>query len=131
VSRSLTPADFIAQAACLRVVQAIREETHLFCQELPPMNVERFLKLLSACRLPVEKVSVTLVGYCLSDSDLQSLLDRLGLSSVGHASTDLHVAAAWRNRPEPTRSSLRLLLDATRGSAPLRISLKEPPANWL
>ena len=46
-----TPADLVAQAACLRVAQAIREETHLFCQELPPMNVERFLELLSARRL--------------------------------------------------------------------------------
>lgn len=95
----MTPERYIAQAAALRVVAAIAGRNHLFCQELPPMDVGHFLQVLGDARLDLQSVSLALVGYGVSDADLRSRLNRLGLA-VDHASTDLHIAAAWRNMPE-------------------------------
>ena len=62
------------------------------------MDVHRFLVALREQTDDVAKVSLALVGYDLSDTDLRDRLNTLGLH-VGHATTDLHVAAKWRNEP--------------------------------
>ena len=38
--------DYIARAAALQVVRAAREGGHFFCEQLPAMDVERFLAAL-------------------------------------------------------------------------------------
>ncbi len=63
------------------------------------MDIERFLQVLGQMKLDLKPVSLALVGYGLSDGDLRARLDSLGLP-VGFASTDLHVAADWRNKPD-------------------------------
>lgn len=62
------------------------------------MDVDRFLAILSDGRVPLDGVSLALVGYQLSDADIRTRLDRLGLN-VQAVTTDLHVAAKWRNSP--------------------------------
>ena len=89
---------YIAQAAALQVARVIRNGGHFFCPELPAMDVQRFLAALAREADGVARVSLALVGYGLSDTDLRDRLNKLGLP-VGHATTDLHVAAKWRNEP--------------------------------
>ena len=89
---------YIARAAALQVAAAIREGGHFFCEQLPPMDVERFLVTLGEEIGDVAVVSLALVGYGPSDTDLRDRCNALGLA-VGHVTTDLHVAARWRNEP--------------------------------
>ena len=89
---------YIARAAALQVAAAIREGGHFFCEQLPPMDVERFLVTLGEETGDVAAVSLALVGYGPSDTDLRDRCNALGLA-VGHVTTDLHVAAGWRNEP--------------------------------
>ena len=103
----MTVDQYVAQAAALRVAAAVRQAGHLFCHELPPMDVDYFLRMLGDAGLDLHPVSLALVGYGLSDGDLRNRLNNLGLP-VGHASTDLHVAAAWRNNPEVHPSIIAL-----------------------
>ncbi len=63
------------------------------------MDVECFLAALSEEIADVAAVSLALVGYELSDTDLRDRLNALGLA-VRHVTTDLHVAARWRNEPD-------------------------------
>ena len=44
-------------------------------------------------------VSLALVGYDVSETDLRDRLNSMALL-VGHVTTDLHVAAKWRNEPD-------------------------------
>jgi len=62
------------------------------------MDVDRFLAVLSEGRVDLKSVSLALVGYNVSDTDLRTRLDALGLGAHA-ATTDLHVAARWRNAP--------------------------------
>ena len=89
---------YIAQAAALQVTAAIHEGGHLFCDQLPPMDIDRFLAALGEGQGDPAGISLALVGYGLSDTDLRDRLNALGLA-VGHVTTDLHVAAKWRNEP--------------------------------
>ena len=89
---------YIARAAALQVAAVIREGGHFFCKQLPRMDVERFLTALGEETGDATAVSLALVGYGLSDTDLRERLNSLGLA-VGHVTTDLHVAARWRNEP--------------------------------
>ena len=91
--------DYIARAAALQVGRVARESGHFFCEQLPAMDVERFLAALGEETADVAAVSLALVGYGLSDTDLRVRLDARGLA-VGHVTTDLHVAAGWRNEPD-------------------------------
>ena len=45
------PAVPLTQAVGLRTASAVKRGSHLFCQELPPMDVERFLQVLGEMRL--------------------------------------------------------------------------------
>ena len=90
---------YIAQAAALEVARVIREGGHYFCPELPAMDVQRFLGALAEDTDDVAGVSLALVGYGLSETDLRDRLNALALR-VGHVTTDLHVAAKWRNEPD-------------------------------
>ena len=90
---------YIAQAAALEVARVIREGGHFFCPELPAMDVERFLSALAELIEEVAGVSLALVGYEVSETDLRDRLNAMGLV-VGHVTTDLHVAAKWRNEPD-------------------------------
>ena len=99
----MSPEAYIAQAAALQVARAVEAGGHLFCPELPQMDVERFLTALSERVPDPTALSLALVGYrlngrMLSDTDLQARLQALALP-VGHATTDLHTAARWRNEP--------------------------------
>ena len=76
------------------------------------MDVERFLQVLGEMRLDLQPVSLALVGYGLSDGDLRARLDSLGLP-VGYASTDLHVAADWRNKPDTHSCIIALAVRTT------------------
>ena len=90
---------YIAQAAALEVARVIREGGHFFCPELPAMDVQRFLSALAELTDDVAGVSLALVGYSLSETDLRDRLNAMALL-VGHVTTDLHVAAKWRNEPD-------------------------------
>ena len=90
---------YIAQAAALEVARVIREGGHFFCPELPAMDVERFLSALAELIEEAAEVSLALVGYEVSETDLRDRLNAMGLL-VGHVTTDLHVAAKWRNEPD-------------------------------
>ena len=90
---------YIAQAAALEVDRVIREGGHFFCPELPAMDVERFLSALAELTDDVAGVSLALVGYEESETDLRNRLNAMALL-VGHVTTDLHQAARWRNEPE-------------------------------
>ena len=89
---------YIAQAAALQTAAAIREDSHLFCDQLPPMDVDRFVEALAQQTPDPTDVSLALVGYQLSDTDLRDRLNARGFP-VSHVTTDLHVAAKWRNDP--------------------------------
>ena len=92
-------AAYIAQAAALQIAAAISEGDHFFCKQFLPMDVERFLTALGEEISDAATVSFAFVGYGLSDTDLRDRLSAIGLS-VGHVTTDLHVAARWRNEPD-------------------------------
>ena len=94
----MSPEKYIAQAVALRVMSAIERSDHLFCPELPQMDVRWFLKMLGDTK-PNQHISLALVGYGLSDADLKARIDNLR-PEIDHTSTDLHVAAEWRNSPE-------------------------------
>ena len=89
---------YIAQAAALQAAAAIREDSHLFCDQLPSMDVDRFVEALATQTADPSDVSLALVGYRLSETDLRDRLNAHGFP-VGHVTTDLHVAAKWRNDP--------------------------------
>ena len=90
---------YIARAAALQVAAAIDKGGHFFCDQLPSMDVEEFLTALGEETCDGASVSLALVGYGVSETDLRYRLNALGLA-VGHVTTDLHVAARWRNEPE-------------------------------
>ena len=90
---------YIAQAVALEVARVIREGGHFFCPELPLMDVQSFLAALAELTDDVAGVSLALVGYGVSEVDLRDRLNALALL-VGHVTTDLHVAAKWRNEPD-------------------------------
>lgn len=90
--------EFIAQAVALQVADVIQNGGHFFCQELPLMDVHQFLVVLGEIPDGLASASLALVGYDLSDTDLRDQLNTLGIP-VGHVTTDLHVAAKWRNEP--------------------------------
>ena len=89
---------YIAQAVALQAAAAIREDGHLFCDQLPSMDVEHFVVALAQQTVDPSDVSLALVGYDLSETDLRDRLNACGFP-VGHVTTDLHVAAKWRNAP--------------------------------
>ena len=90
---------YIARAAALQVAAAIWKGDHFFCEQLPPMDVGRFLAVLGEETDDASAVSLALVGYQLSDTDLRDQLSAISLA-VGRVTTDLHVAAKWRNEPQ-------------------------------
>ena len=90
---------YIAQAAALEVARVIREGGHFFCPELPAMDIQRFLSALAELTDDVAGVSLALVGYDVSETDLRDRLNAMALL-VGHVTTDLHEAAKWRNEPD-------------------------------
>ena len=96
---ALEVARVIREAAALEVARVIREGGHFFCPELPAMDVHRFLSALAELTDDVARVSLALVGYRLSETDLRDRLNAMALL-VGHVTTDLHVAAKWRNEPD-------------------------------
>ena len=90
---------YMARAAALQVAAAVREGEHLFCEELPPMDVEVFLRALMEMAVDASGASLALVGYGMSGTDLRERMAALGLA-VGHVTADLHEAATWRNDPQ-------------------------------
>ena len=89
---------YIAQAVALSVISAVKNSNHLFCQELPAMDVAYFLRVVNDAGIDLRSASIALVGYKLSDPGLLQALQQLGMP-ITHSSTDLHTAAAWRNKP--------------------------------
>ena len=63
------------------------------------MDIECFLRTLGEDSDKLTVVSLALVGYGLSDTDLRDQFNVLGLA-VHATTTDLYVAAKWRNEPE-------------------------------
>ena len=98
---------YIAQAAALEVARVIREGGHFFCPELPAMDVPRFLTALAELADDMAGVSLALVGYGISDTDLRHRLNAMALP-IGHVTTDLHEAAKWRNEPAIHRNIIAL-----------------------
>ena len=90
---------YIGQAAALEVARVIEEGGHFFCPELPAMDIQRFLSALAELTDDVARVSLALVGYDVSETDLRDRLNAMALL-VGHVTTDLHEAAKWRNEPD-------------------------------
>ena len=98
---------YIAQAAALEVDRVIREGGHFFCPELPAMDVQHFLAALAELADDVGGISLALVGYDVSETDLRDQLNAMALL-VGHVTTDLHQAARWRNEPDRHRNIVAL-----------------------
>ena len=98
---------YLAQAVALQAAAAIREDGHLFCDQLPSMDVGRFLVALGELTDDPGAVSLALVGYRLSETDLRDQVNALGFPA-GHVTTDLHVAARWRNDPSGHRKIIAL-----------------------
>ena len=98
---------YIAQAAALEVDRIIREGGHFFCPELPAMDVQRFLSALAELTDDVAEISLALVGYGVSETDLRDQLNAMTLP-VGHVTTDLHQAAKWRNEPDRHKNIVAL-----------------------
>ena len=90
--------NYIARAAALQVAAAVRAGDHFFCEQLPPMDMDHFLAALVEEAVDASEVSLALVRYGVSGTDLRNRMTALGLA-VGHVTTDLHVAAKWRNDP--------------------------------
>ena len=90
---------YISQAAALEVGRVINEGGHFFCPELPNMEIKRFLSVLAEIVDDASEISLALVGYDASETDLRDQLNSMSLK-VGHVTTDLHKAAKWRNKPE-------------------------------
>ena len=90
---------FMARAAALQVGAAVRKREHFFCEELPSMDVEHFLRALVDLEIDSSETSLALVGYGMSGTDLRERMTALGLA-IGHVTADLHVAAKWRNAPQ-------------------------------
>ena len=63
------------------------------------MDVDRFVEALCGRTEDPSVVSLALVGYGLSESGLRERLNAHGFS-VRDVTTDLHVAAKWRNNPK-------------------------------
>ena len=63
------------------------------------MDVERFLTVLREDAVDASSVSLALVGYGMTGTDLRNRMTALGLP-IGHVTTDLHIAAKWRNEPQ-------------------------------
>ena len=89
----------MARAAALQVAAAVERGVHLFCEELPPMDMEVFLRALVEMGVDASGVSLALVGYDMSGTDLRERMAALGLAAA-HVTADLHVAATWRNDPQ-------------------------------
>ena len=89
---------YIAQAVALQAANALRDGDHLFCDQLPAMAVDHFVGALARQASDPREVSVALAGFSWSETDLRDRFDAHGLS-VGYVTTDLHVAAKWRNNP--------------------------------
>ncbi len=62
------------------------------------MEEEHFIAALAALSVDLSNVSLAMVGYRLSEKDLRQRLNAEGLA-VNHVTTDLYVAANWRNDP--------------------------------
>ena len=103
----MTRENYIARAAALQVATVVRTGGHFFCEQLPPMDIEQFLGVLVEEGVDVSGVSLALVGYGTSGTDLRNRMTALGLA-VGHVTTDLHVAAKWRNDPRGHLSIIAL-----------------------
>ena len=96
---ALSQEKYMARAAALQVAAAVRKGAHLFCEELPPMDMEHFLRALVEQGVDASGASLALVGYGMTGTDLRERMAALGLA-VGHVTADLHVAAKWRNDPK-------------------------------
>ena len=69
---------YIAQAAALEVARVIRDGGHFFCPELPAMDVQRFLSALAELADDMAGVSLALVGYDVSETELRGPAERHG-----------------------------------------------------
>ena len=88
----------MAHAAALQVAAAVRDGEQLFCEELPAMDVDVFVRGLAERQVDASGLSLALVGYGVSGTDLRERMTGLGVP-VGHVTSDLHMAAKWRNDP--------------------------------
>ena len=62
------------------------------------MDMDRFVAALREQTDDPDDLSIALVGYGLSETDLSDRVRALGFP-VGHVTTDLYIAAKWRNDP--------------------------------
>lgn len=97
----------VAQAAALGVAQALKNNGHFFCEQLPEMDVSHFLHVLDSESQIENNFSLALVGYQLDQNELSELLGKFDLP-IGYITDDLHVAALWRNTPEDHPSIVAL-----------------------
>ena len=88
----------MACAAALQVATAVHKGEQLFCEELPPMDMDIFLRSLAERQVDASGISLALVGYGVSGTDLGERMAAMGVP-VGHVTSDLHMAAKWRNDP--------------------------------
>lgn len=94
----MTRERLIAQALVTWLDDALRIERDVAREGLPDMDVSRFLAQLARLPgFPIEQVSLALVGFGVTETDLRALADKHGLRKLRHLATDLNSAAAWRN----------------------------------
>jgi hypothetical protein len=95
----MTREQLIAQALVAWLHDALRSERDVAREGLPDMDVRSFLTQLAGLLkgFPEEQVSLALVGFGVTTTELRALADRHGLRKMRHLETDLNTAASWRN----------------------------------
>jgi hypothetical protein len=89
----------IAQALVAWLKDALRTERDVARESLPQMDVSWFLAQLARLpSLPFDQVSLALVGFGVTETDLRALADRHGLRAMRHLATDLNTAGDWRTK---------------------------------
>ena len=103
----MKPKVLVAQAAALGVAQALKNNGHYFCEQLPGMDISHFLHVLNTESQTANSFSLALVGYHLAVNELNELLGKFDLP-IRYVTDDLHVAALWRNSPNDHPSIVAL-----------------------
>jgi hypothetical protein len=85
---------------------------------MPEMDIAHFVTALSGTVGDASGVSLALAGYHVSDTDLREQLRLCGLT-VGYVTTDLYVAARWRNDPTVHKQIVALAMGRNPGVSTL------------
>ena len=91
-------AQLASEALAAWTIEALHDgESSLARQELPELDLPSFFRAMAKAEGPAESVSLALVGFGASASELKALARKVGVKCFTEFAADLHVAAGWRN----------------------------------